>query len=365
MKQLLFILLLFAVFSCNDAENKSSDTTSTSIGKQELITIRNSNNLKAVFDPASARVLSLQVPDKEGKLTDVIIGFDSASLYETSTEPYFGATIGRYGNRIALGKFTLDNTVYDLTINNGVNTLHGGINGFQYQQWNATQPDENTVVFSRLSKDGEEGFPGNLTVKVTYQLNDSNQLKMSYEAETDKATVVNLTNHAFFNLNGEGSGTIENHILQIFADQYTPVDSTLIPTGKIENVKGTPFDFTQPETIGKRINEVNEQLVFGKGYDHNYVLKGTGYKKAARVIGDKSGVVMEIYTDEPGLQFYSGNFMQSKNKLRKGNDDFRTAFCLETQHFPDSPNQPSFPSTVLRPGETYKTTSVYQFSAIE
>jgi len=362
MKKLLSIALIALLFSCNETEDKKETTTVVEEKKQEMLTIRNSNNLKAVFDPSSARILSLQVPDKDGKLTDVVIGFDSASQYKTSTEPYFGATIGRYGNRIAKGKFTLDGKDYQITVNNGVNMLHGGTNGFQNQQWEAKQPDEHTVVFSRMSKDGEEGFPGNLTTTVTYSLNDSNELKMEYDATTDKPTVVNLTNHAFFNLNGEGSGTILNHWLQINGDKYTPVDSTLIPTGKIETVKGTPFDFTTPETIGKRIDVKNEQLAFGKGYDHNYVLNGKGYRKVATAIGDKSGIVMDIYTEEPGLQFYSGNFMQSKNKLRKGNDDFRTAFCLETQHFPDSPNQPSFPSTELKPGEKYHTVSAYKFS---
>ncbi len=363
MNRLFLIAIIALLVSCNDTEDKKETSESVAEQKsQALLTIRNNNNLKAVFDPSSARILSLQVPDKDGKLTDVIIGFDSAAAYKTSTEPYFGATIGRYGNRIAKGKFKLDGKDYQLTVNNDVNTLHGGTNGFQYQQWTAQQPDEHTVVFHLVSKDGEEGFPGNLTTTVTYSLTDNNELKMEYEATTDKPTVVNLTNHAFFNLNGEGSGTIEGHRLQINADKYTPVDSTLIPTGEIVNVKGTPFDFTKSETIGKRIGVANEQLEFGKGYDHNYVLNGSGYKKAATVIGDKSGIVMEIYTEEPGLQFYSGNFMQSQNKLRKGNDDFRTAFCLETQHFPDSPNQPSFPSTALKPGEKYHTISAYKFS---
>lgn len=363
MNRLFFIAILALTISCNNTEDKKETSAPVVEEKsQSLLTIRNSNNLKAVFDPSSARILSLQVPDKDGKLTDVVIGFDSAAQYKASGEAYFGATIGRYGNRIAKGKFKLDGKEYQITVNNGVNTLHGGTNGFQNQQWTAKQPDERTVVFSLISKDGEEGFPGNLTTTVTYSFNDSNELRMEYEATTDKPTVVNLTNHAFFNLNGEGSGTILDHSLQINADKYTPVDSTLIPTGKIVPVKGTPFDFTKPETIGKRIETKNEQLAFGKGYDHNYVLNGSGYKKAATAIGDKSGIVMEIYTEEPGLQFYSGNFMKSKNKMRKGYDDFRTAFCLETQHFPDSPNQPSFPSTELKPGEKYHTVSSYKFS---
>jgi aldose 1-epimerase len=306
------------------------------------------------------------VPNKDGKLVDVVVGFKSINDYEKSTEPYFGATIGRYGNRIAKGKFTLEGKTYSLFTNNGQNTLHGGKKGYQYVVWDATQPSANTLVLHYLSKDGEENFPGNLDVKVTYTLTDNNELKMDYEAKTDKTTIVNLTNHAFFNLNGDGSGEILNHEVQIYADEYTPVDSTLIPTGKIEKVKGTPFDFTKATTIGARINDKNEQLTFGKGYDHNYVLnktKAMGMFHAATVKGDKSGIVMDIYTQEPGLQFYSGNFMQGKNTFKTGaKDDFRTAIALETQHFPDSPNQPAFPSTVLKPGQVYITSSVYKFT---
>lgn len=332
------------------------------IQQEEIIVIQNKGGMKARFTPEGARLMSLQVPDKNGNPTGVVIGFDSADAYAGATEPYFGATIGRYGNRIAKGKFVIGEKAYQVPLNNGPNALHGGPNGFQYRKWHAEQPDAHTVVFTYLSKDGEEGFPGNLQTKVTYTLTDSNELRMHYEATTDQPTVVNLTNHAFFNLNGEGSGSIEQHLLQINAEHYLPVDSTLIPTGKPAPVKGTPFDFTELVTIGKRISEKNEQLQFGHGYDHNYVLDGKDMKKAATAIGDRSGIVMEVYTEEPGLQFYSGNFMQGKNSLRVGRDDFRTAFCLETQHFPDSPNQPAFPTTVLRPGETYRTTSVYKFS---
>jgi aldose 1-epimerase len=251
---------------------------------------------------------------------------------------------------------------YQLTVNNGPNTLHGGKNGFQSKVWDAKKLNDSTLELSYLSKDGEEGFPGNLNVKVVYSLTGDNALKCEYEATTDKPTVVNLTNHAFFNLNGEGSGSIENHLLQIDADHYTPVDSTLIPNGNIQLVEHTPFDFRIAKPIGKEISYKDKQLEYGRGYDHNYVLNGTGMKKAAKVVGDKSGIVMEVYTEEPGLQFYSGNFMQSHNKLRKGMDDFRTAFCLETQHFPDSPNEPVFPSTVLMPGERYHSVSVYRFT---
>jgi aldose 1-epimerase len=336
-------------------------------GKQTaLYTLKNKNNAEAIFTNYGGRLVSLLVPNKDGKLVDVVVGFKSVGDYEKSTEPYFGATIGRYGNRIAKGKFTLEGKTYSLFTNNGQNTLHGGKKGYQYVVWDATQPNANTLVLHYLSKDGDENFPGNLDVKVTYTLTDDNELKMDYEAKTDKTTVVNLTNHAFFNLNGDGSGEILNHEVQIYADEYTPVDSTLIPTGKIEKVAGTPFDFTKATTIGARINDKNEQLTFGKGYDHNYVLnktKAMGMYHAATVKGDKSGVVMDIYTQEPGLQFYSGNFMQSKNIFKTGaKDDFRTAIAMETQHFPDSPNQPAFPSTVLKPGQVYKTSSIYKFT---
>ena len=331
----------------------------------KLYTLTNKNKMKALFTNLGGRLVSLMVPDSTGKLIDVVVGFSNADAYQKSTEPYFGATIGRYGNRIAKGKFIIDGKTYQSSINNAPNMLHGGKNGFQYQVWDANQPNNQTVVLNYLSKDGEEGFPGNLNVKVTYTLTDDNELKIDYEATTDKKTVINLTNHAFFNLNGEGSGTILNHTLQIFAHEYTPVDSTLIPTG-IEKVANTPFDFSQPTTIGARINQDNQQLKNGKGYDHNFVLNGTkemGMNHAAMVKGDKSGIIMNVYTQEPGLQFYSGNFMQSKNTIKNGaKDDFRTAFCLETQHFPDSPNHPNFPSTELKPGDTYKTESIYKFS---
>ena len=245
--------------------------------------------------------------------------------------------------------------------------LHGGKNGFQGKVFDAKQTADSVLELTCLSEDGEEGFPGNLNVKVTYTLTYDNALKIEYEATTDKKTVVNLTNHAFWNLNGEGSGTILNHTLWINADSYTPVDPTLIPTGEILPVKETPFDFTIPTAIGKRIDtNSNAQLKNGKGYDHNFVLntnKDTGLQHAAYITGDQSGIQMDIYTQEPGLQFYSGNFMQSKNSMKGGKkDDFRTAFSLETQHFPDSPNQPSFPTTILEPGKKYQTESIYKFS---
>jgi aldose 1-epimerase len=344
----------------------SSGFSETVDGKRAgLYLLRNASGTTAAITNYGGRLVSLLVPDSEGKLRDVVVGFSDVDDYVGSSEPYFGATIGRYGNRIAKGKFSLDGKQYTLFTNNGPNTLHGGKKGFQAVVWDAAKRNDSTLELTYLSKDGEEGFPGNLNVKVTYQLTANNELKLTYEATTDKKTVVNLTNHAFFNLNGEGSGTINNHVLQINASQYTPVDSTLIPLGKHAPVAGTPFDFTKPTAIGARIDDTaNVQLKNGGGYDHNFVLNGgTGMKHAATVRGDQSGIVMDVYTEEPGLQFYGGNFMQGKNTFKGGaKDEFRTAFCLETQHFPDSPNQPQFPSTVLNPGQTYKTTSVYKFS---
>lgn len=382
-KLILPCFCLLALFACNSASDKGSGKTSNDSSlvnpisktafqktidgkKTDLYIIRNKNNAEAAFTNYGARILSLMMPDRSGKLTDVVVGLAAVEAYQKSTEPYFGATIGRYGNRIANGKFKLDGKSYSIFINNSPNALHGGKKGFQDVVWDARQVDNQTLEFTYLSKDMEEGFPGNLLVKVLYTLTDENELSISYEATTDKKTVINLTNHAFFNLNGEGSGTILNHTLQINAEQYTPVDSTLIPLGKIESVAGSPFDFRKALRIGDRIEDDDLQLKYGKGYDHNYVLNPgeTGVMKAAAIAtGEQSGIVMEVFTLEPGLQFYSGNFMQGKNTFKGGSkDDFRTAFCLETQHFPDSPNQPAFPSTVLKPGEVYKTNTVYKFS---
>jgi aldose 1-epimerase len=366
----------------SDSTITSTDSTTASLipGKKnfettidgkptDLYVLKNHNGMRAAITNYGGRLVSLVVPDKNGKMTDVVVGFKSVEDYQKSTEPYFGATIGRFGNRIAKGKFSLDGKQYQLSINNGVNTLHGGKKGFQDVVWNASQLNDSTLQLTYLSKDMEEGFPGNLNVKVTYSLTADNGFKAQYEATTDKTTVVNLTNHAFFNLNGEGSGTILNHTVQIYADKYNPIDSGWIPLGPVAAVKGTPFDFTTPTTIGARIGEDNIQLKNGKGYDHNFVLNETkvnGLNHAATVTGDKSGIVMDVYTEEPGLQFYSGNFMLGKNTFSDGSkDDFRTAFAMETQHFPDSPNEPSYPSTVLKPGQVYKTFSIYDFSTVK
>jgi aldose 1-epimerase len=331
--------------------------------KTDLYVLKNKNGMQAAITNYGGRLVALIVPDKDARPTSAVVGFDSLSGYINSTEPYFGATIGRYGNRIADGQFVLDGKSYQLSVNNGPNTLHGGKNGFQYKVFDAMQTGDSVLVLTYHSANMEEGFPGDLQVKVTYRLTSNNELKLDYWAITDKPTVVSLTNHAFFNLNGEGTGTINDHLLQLNADHYLPVDSTLIPFGKPAEVKGTPFDFTSLAPIGKGLAQNDQQLKFGKGYDHNFILNNPGLDHiAGQVIGDESGIVMKVYTTELGLQLYGGNFMQSKNKLRRGNDDFRTAFCLETQHFPDSPNRPDFPSTVLRPGEVYHSRSVYAFS---
>lgn len=377
-------LLIFAI-ACTNSEQKpavsaednqktqllpdAKNFEATIMGQpSKLFVLKNSNGLQAAFTNYGARWVTMLVPDKNGNLVDVIVGHDDVKSFAESGEPFFGATIGRYGNRIKGGRLTLDGKTFQLDVNNGPNTLHGGKGGFHNVMWNGVQQGDSAVVFSYLSKDGEMGFPGNLNVKVTYTLRNDNAMHMAYEATTDKKTVVNLTNHAFFNLNGVNSGTINNHLLQIMADAYTPVDSTLIPTGRTESVAGTPFDFKQPTPIGSRVNDSsNVQLRYGKGYDHNFVLRKTaGNSPVAIAQGDASGIVMRIFTEEPGLQFYGGNFMQSKNTIKGGKkDDFRTSFCLETQHFPDSPNQPGFPSTVLQPGQTYRTQSSYQFSVIK
>jgi aldose 1-epimerase len=326
--------------------------------------------LTAAITNYGARVVSLIVPDKSGNPTDVVLGYDSIGKYLHQPETYFGAIVGRYGNRIAHAKFRLDGKEYTLYKNNGPNTLHGGKKGFGSVVWEARKLDTSTLQLAYLSKDGEEGYPGNLRVTVTYRL-DSNGLRIAYDAATDKATVLNLTNHSYFNLNGQGSGTINNHLLQINAGRYTPVDSTLIPTGKLASVGGTPFDFRKATAIGAHVNDTAvEQIKFGRGYDHNFVLDTLIDPKmdapAARVTGDLSGITLSVFTDQPGIQFYGGNFMSGTNPLKAGKTDgYRTAFCLETQHYPDSPNEPSFPSSELKPGEKYHSETSYVFSVVK
>jgi aldose 1-epimerase len=325
-------------------------------------------NLKLAITNYGGRLVGLWTRDKSGQFTDVVIGRGSTRAYIEGPESYFGATIGRVGNRIAKGKFTINEKEYTIIPNNNENALHGGEHGFQDKVWNAQQPNGHTLILSYTSPDMEEGFPGTLMAKVTYTLTENNSLLMQYEATTNKPTIVNLTNHAYFNLNGEGSGSILNHQLQIHAEKFTPVDTHLIPTGELRNIADTPFDFSKPHAIGDRIKMDNEQLTFGGGYDHNFVVnskKLNEMKHAARVVGDKSGIVMDVFTKEPGIQFYSGNFMKSENRLKSGaKDDFRSAFCLETQHFPDAPNQLNFPTILLNPFETYHTVSEYAFSIL-
>ena len=324
------------------------------------------DSIKAAFTNFGGRLIGLWVPNREGKMIDVVVGLNSIKGFVESKEPYFGATIGRVGNRIAKGKFLLNGKEYTIPKNNGENSLHGGKKGFQHVVWDASQPDKSTLVLKYHSPDMEEGFPGNLQVKVSYSVTSNQTLRMEYHAETDQKTPVNLTNHAFFNLNGEKSGSILDHRVKLYANEFTPVDNGLIPSGEIRDVEGTPFDFTDFHTIAERINSENEQLKFGKGYDHNFVLNETNseeMKHAATVVGDKSGITMDVFTEEPGIQFYSGNFMQGKNEFKSGvKDNFRTAFALETQHFPDAPNQKGFPSIMLNPNEEYHTISLYRFS---
>jgi aldose 1-epimerase len=375
------IFALFFVWACNNSTETSSSEKKTTIdsawvartkafqqtldGKEvNLFILKNKKNATAELTNYGARLVSLFVPDKNGDLVDVTPGYDSLAGYTRPGEPFFGASVGRYANRIANAAFKLDGKAYKLAANNGPNTLHGGLKGFDKMVWDATQKDPQSIVFSYVSKDGEEGFPGTLTSKITFTLTDENAVQIDYEATTDTRTIVNLTNHAYFNLNGAGTGTINDHELMINADNILPVNATLIPTGKPMKVEGTPFDFRQPAVIGSRIDTTNEQIRNGKGFDHNYVLNGVNgqVNKVATAKGNISGITMEVYTDQPGLQFYGGNFLNA-TKIGKGGKvyDHRNAFCLEAGHYPDSPNQPAFPSTVLNPGETYKQTTIYKF----
>ncbi|MBX2896127.1 MAG: galactose mutarotase [Cyclobacteriaceae bacterium] len=362
-KFLIMGVLLAAGCSAPKKQDVMESTTSQPSLNEQTITLTNSNGLKATITPYGGKVISLWVPDKNGTLGDIVLGYDSASQYP-SGNPYFGALIGRYGNRIGKGQFSIDGTAYQLATNNGANSLHGGPGGFHNVLWTVAETTPNSTTLTYNSADGEEGYPGTLTAKVIYTLTNDNELTIDYEATTDKATVVNLTHHSFFNLAGEGVGDILNHKLQIIADAFTPVDEGLIPTGELKPVAGTPFDFNKPTAIGARINQEDVQLKFGKGYDHNWVLKrtGEGLSLAAVVSEPISGRTMEVWTSEPGLQFYSGNFLNGTEGGKDGKQyPYRSGFCLEAQHFPDSPNKPEFPSTLLKPGEVYKQQTVYKF----
>ncbi len=341
----------------------------TAEGPVHRYTLTNGKGMRVRILTYGGIIQTIEVPDRRGRTANVALGFDNLTDY-VERNPYFGCITGRYANRIALGRFTLDGVTYQLPINNAPNSLHGGDVGFDKHIW-ATTPfrhrGEVGLVMRYTSPHLDQGYPGTLTTTVTYTLTRGNAIRMEYRATTDRPTVVNLTNHTYFNLAGEGSGSIENHTLQLDASRYTPVDPTLIPTGSLDPVAGTPMDFTRPTAIGERIRDDFTQLVIGRGYDHNYVLDRrhrTGLERAARVVEPRSGRVLTILTEEPGIQFYSGNFLDgtlvgtSGRMYRQGD-----GFALETQHFPDSPNQAAFPSTVLRPGETYRTTTVYKLSS--
>jgi aldose 1-epimerase len=345
---------------------KSVDFRKFVDGKQtDLFILTNKNGLEMTVCNYGAKIVSLSVPDRDNKLMDVVTGHHNIEEYLNSEEPYFGAVCGRTGNRIAKGKFTLDGKTYTLAINNGPNNLHGGIKGFNAVVWDARQTDGQTLELTYLSIDGEEGFPGNLTVTVTYKLTDDNALQIDYRATTDKATIVNLTNHSYFNLSGAGDPYAGDHLLQINADTYLPTDETAIPYGKPEKVEGTPMDFRRAIEIGLRINDDFQQLIFGKGYDHTYVLNKQENELSfcAQVQSPKTGIIMDVYTTEPGVQLYTSNWTTG-NFIAKNGQRYpeRCALCLETQHFPDSINHPEYPSVVLRPGEIFESRTIFQFS---
>lgn len=340
-----------------------SDFGSTRDGKPvRIYTLTNPHGVEARIITYGGRLVSLKAPDRKGAMGDVILGFDSIAGYLDNPGPFFGALIGRYANRIGGAQFKLNGVEYKLEKNDGNNSLHGGSHGFDKAMWTPREVSDGGLELTYLSKDGEEGYPGNLHVTAIYHLTDANELRIDYSATTDKPTVVNLTNHAYFNL--KGSGDILRHVLTLNADRFTPVDSGLIPTGELRAVAGTPFDFRKPVAIGARIENNDAQLKLGKGYDHNWVLNGAGMRLAARVEEPSTGRVLEVSTDQPGIQFYSGNFLDGTAKGKGGVAyAHRSGFCLETQHFPDSPNKREFPSTVLKPGATFHSTTIYKFSA--
>lgn len=376
---LLFSTTIFFMSCANNNETQTAETTDSTTVKKggimttdwgetdgkkvSLYTLTNKNGVQVKITNYGGIVTSWITPDKNGAKSDIVLGFDSLQGY-LSKPPYFGAIIGRYGNRIGKAQFKLDGNTYKLAANNGVNSLHGGEKGFDKVVWDATASSDNTsLTLNYLSKDGEEGFPGNLKVTVTYTLTDDDELLIQYDAETDKATPVNLTNHSYFNLTGDVSNTILNHTVWIDADKFTPVDNTLIPTGELKPVKGTPFDFTTPHRIGERIESVPGAAP--GGYDHNFVLnnQGNSLKLVAYVTDSVSGRKLEVFTTEPGLQFYTGNFLNGSIISRDGKAiNKNSAFCLETQHYPDSPNKPDFPSVILNPGDKYHTETKYKVS---
>ena len=365
------VMAMCLLLSCGEKREEAtlsglmkSDFVSEVEGKPTaLYVLKNKNGAEACITNYGGRLVSVMVPDKNGKMTDVVLGYDNIGQYVQSDGNY-GALIGRYGNRINQGKFTLDDVEYTLPQNNGAQCLHGGPQGYHARMWDAKQLNDQALELTYLSKDGEAGFPGNLDIKVTYTLTDDNAVGIKYEATTDKKTVVNLTNHSYFNLSGVPGSDVLDQLVMINADNYTPVDSTLIPVG-ISPVDGTPLDLRTPVAIGKQINDPFQQLLFGRGYDLNWVLNTNGDKNvlAAKAYSPTSGIALEVYTNEPGIQFYTGNFMDGKDTGKHGVlYPHRGALCLETQHYPDSPNHPDFPSVVLNPGEKYLSECIYKFT---
>jgi aldose 1-epimerase len=373
MKHALLLLLLTLAGCSQTTVTKEGSVTQAVFGKTpegesvDVYTLTNSEGMEVRAITFGGVITSIRVPDRSGKFDDVALGFDSLEGY-LKNPPYFGSIIGRYGNRIARGRFTLDGKTYSLAVNNGPNHLHGGIKGFDKVVWKAESfknPDSVGIVFTHTSPDGDEGYPGNLSLRVTYTLNNKNEIAFDYEATTDKATPVNLTQHTYFNLAGDGSRDILDHVMTIAASRFTPVDQTLIPTGELASVADTPFDFRFPTAIGARIAATDPQIGYGNGYDHNFVIDRTsdGIVFAAHVEEPSTGRVLEISTTEPGIQFYTGNFLDGSLTGKAGHVyKQRMGFALETQHFPDSPNKPDFPSTILKPGETYRSKTVFAFS---
>ena len=375
MKHFHLILIIIAALACSQKTQKEIDMPYSKAdfervvdGKPtSLFTMKNENGMVVTLTNYGAKIVSIYVPDKNGDFADVMLGFNSLEKYLEWGASH-GAVVGPFANRIANAKFTIGEETYQLPVNNGEACLHSGPDSWYRKVWDYEQ-NGNSTVFTLESPDGEFGFPGNKKVKVTYTLTENNELKIDYEVTTDKATHINLTNHSYFNLRGEGNGDILNHVLVINADKSTPVvDESMIPTGEIVDIRGTDLDFTTPHAIGERIDNDNPQLVFGAGYDFNYVLNKESNEMsfAASAFEPESGRYMEVFTTEPGVQLYSGNHLNGKEIGKSGNPyTARTGFCLETQHFPDSPNQPGFPSTLLNPGETYRSTTVFKFSVRE
>lgn len=354
----------FLTVACLQAAVTVEPWGKTAAGQEvQLFTLTNSHGLEVRLTNYGGIIVSLKTPDRSGKMADVVLGFDSLEPY-LGKHPHFGCLTGRYANRIGGAAFSLDGAEYQVTANSGKNHIHGGVENFAKKVWQASiQADANAVQMKYTSADGEEGFPGKLDCTVTYRLTEADELRIDYHATTDKPTVVNLTNHSYFNLAGEGSGDVLGHEILIAAEQYTATDDSLIPTGEIENLLGTALDFTQPQKIGARIDTSFKPLQQGKGYDHNFVLKGQGLKLAARVKEPTSGRVMEVSTTEPGVQFYTANHLKGVAGKSGHVYEKRHGFCLETQKYPDSPNKPQFPAATLRPGETYLHTTIFKFSA--